>query len=141
MRKRFQLIWRKAAFRPDRDFHVAENSGLAVPSSGIRLEHEARRGAAHRAQIINERPRLVDGGQPVAPALFAGAHGDRAPMRGLGLGWRASSRTTLRWLNVGTMRETPSSVAFCTMKSMRSPRGTACTSVTASVDSRSTRSA
>ena len=50
----------------------------------------------------------------------------------------SSRRTTLRWLKTGTMRATPSSVAFCTMKSMRSPRGMHCTSVTASGDSRST---
>ena len=36
------------------------------------------------------------------------------------------------------MRATPSSVAFCTMKSMRSARAMHCTSVTASGDSRST---
>jgi len=52
--------------------------------------------------------------------------------------WASSSRTTLRWLKTGWMRRTPSSVAFCTMKSMRSPRGTHCSSVTASGDSRST---
>ena len=51
--------------------------------------------------------------------------------------WGSSSRTTLRWLKTGMMRATPSSVAFCTMKSMRSPRGMHCTSVTASGDSRS----
>ncbi len=44
----------------------------------------------------------------------------------------------LRWLSTGTIRATPSSVAFCTMKSMRSPRGTHCTSVMANGDSRST---
>ncbi len=36
------------------------------------------------------------------------------------------------------MRVTPSSVAFCTMRSMRSPRATPCNSVTSSGDSRST---
>ena len=49
----------------------------------------------------------------------------------------ASSFTTERSASTGTMRVTPSSVAFCTMRSMRSPRATPCSSVTCSGDSRS----
>ena len=41
----------------------------------------------------------------------------------------ASSLTTERSASTGTMRVTPSSVAFCTMRSMRSPRAMPCSSV------------
>ena len=50
----------------------------------------------------------------------------------------ASSFTTLRSVITGTSRATPSSVAFCITRSMRSPRETPCTSVRRSGDSRST---
>ena len=47
----------------------------------------------------------------------------------------ASSFTTLRAVATGTIAATPSSVAFCTTRSMRSVRAMPCTSVTASGDS------
>ena len=61
--------------------------------------------------------------------------------RSLATAWRSSSRTTLRVENTGTMARTPSSVAFCNVRSILSPRETACTSVTASGDSRRTSDA
>ena len=42
----------------------------------------------------------------------------------------------MRSVSTGTMRHTPSSVAFCTTTSMRSPREIPCASVTRSGDSR-----
>ena len=47
----------------------------------------------------------------------------------------ASSLTTLRAVATGTIAATPSSVAFCTTRSMRSARAMPCTSVNASGDS------
>ena len=41
-----------------------------------------------------------------------------------------SKRTTLLFVVTGMIRFTPSSVAFCTTRSMRSPRDTPCTSAT-----------
>src|SRR6185437_1048443 len=48
----------------------------------------------------------------------------------------ASRRTTLRSVKTGTMREPPSSVAFCRIQSMRSPREIPCASVSGRGDSR-----
>ena len=52
--------------------------------------------------------------------------------------WLASRRTTLRSVSTGTRLVTPSSVAFCITRSMRSPRETPWASVSDSGDSRST---
>ena len=49
-----------------------------------------------------------------------------------------SRRSTLRREATGTIRETPSSTAFCTVRSIFSPACSACTSVSDNADSRST---
>ena len=51
----------------------------------------------------------------------------------------ASSFTSLRSLLAGTMRATPSSVAFCRIQSIFSPRAMPCSRVIRSGDSLSTR--
>ena len=78
-------------------------------------------------------------GRRLRPHCSQALHGDRAPVRGLGcrLRRRRAAPRCAR-LRTGTMRATPSSVAFCTMTSMRSARAMHCTRVTASGDSRST---
>ena len=136
------LLLRKAALRSDRDFNGAVVVLAIAVSDRLRIEHQPQPDRGRGTEIIAQLPRRIDDGQSVAAALLTGA---RSPPRASAGTWTSaclsSSRTTLRWLTIGTIRATPSSVAFCTIMSMRSPRGTHCTSVTASGDSRSTHAA
>ena len=95
--------------------------GLAwgVRAATMRVEQARMRGAVS-AMGVGGR----SSGRRAAPHWRAAAWTMRSQRSCLARAWRASNRTTVRALRTGTMRSTPSSVAFSRSHSMRSPFGT-----------------
>ncbi len=84
-----------------------------------------------RAAVLGERQRREHLRHAVATALLAGGDGDALPVRALlhgALAGDAAASSAPRC--TGCSAATPSSVAFCTVKSIFSLEDTPCTSVT-----------
>ena len=137
---RFQR--RKAAFRPDEQRN-GRRAGRDRPASSLRrapasdtasLRHIPRDGIGDRLRLSDLRHRLRPHCSHAAMAIASQCACLLCPLC-------VASFTTLRSVMRGTIRVTPSSVAFCTMASIRSPRAMPCSSVMCRFDSRSTRDA
>jgi len=113
---------------------AASSRCRAGRAGGASRRRTARRGTA-RVPRAARRP------EDAAAALFAGARHHRFPVSQPPPGLLVVERTILRAETTGRIRRTPSSVAFCSVQSMRSAARDRLTSVTASATPRARRSA
>jgi hypothetical protein len=59
---------------------------MAISAAPPGFQHQSRQRRRGFSEVVEERNRRLDRGQPVSPALFAGVDGHRTPVRRLRLG-------------------------------------------------------
>ena len=129
----------KAALGSDQQRDLARGGSASAAAADDRASLPRARGArGRRSSLIPGPPgppraRAASRSRHVgAPALARGLAGDLLPARApRGAPRRLSGAPIERSATTGTMRVTPSSVVFCTIKSMRSPRARLCSSTIA----------